>query len=180
MRWGATDAELVMPLPGDPLISPDRVVSTRAITINAPVEQVWPWLNQIGQERAGFYSYDWLENLFLARMRNADTIVPEMQGLELGDRVSYMGNGPEGTYATVDLIESGRYISLGGWTFYLEPLDERTTRLIIRYPGPKVATLGEKLYYYPIFEPIHFVMESGVMLGIKQRAERAAAQELLP
>jgi hypothetical protein len=179
-RWGATEAEQATPLPGDYLISPHRVISTRALTVHAPIATVWPWLNQLGQERAGFYSYDWLENLFLARMNNADRIVPELQGLAPGDRVSYMANGPEGTYATVDLIEPGRYLSLGGWTYYLQPVDARTTRFIVRYPGPIVKTVGDKLYYYAIFEPVHFIMESGMMMGIKYRAERAAAQEVQP
>jgi len=174
LRWGATDAELATPLPGDSLLPEDSVVSTRALTIDAPVADVWPWLNQIGQERAGFYSYDWLENLFLARMHNADRIVPELQGLKVGDRVSYMGDGPEGTYANVDMIEPGRYFSMGGWTFFLQPIDEQTTRFIVRYPSPELKTLGDRLYYYPIFEPAHFVMESGMMMGIKNRAESAA------
>jgi hypothetical protein len=174
LRWGATDAELAMPLPGDSLLPAGSVVSTRALTIHAPTSEVWLWLNQIGQERAGFYSYDWLENLFLARMNNADRIVPELQGLKVGDRVSYMGDGPEGTYAFVDMIEPERYFSMGGWTFFLQPIDEQTTRFVVRYPSPKLKTLSDKLYYYPIFEPAHFVMESGMMMGIKHRAESAA------
>jgi hypothetical protein len=177
LRWGSTDAELAMSLPGDSLLPADSVVSTRALTINAPASDVWPWLNQIGQERAGFYSYDWLENLFLAQMDNADRIVPELQGLKPGDRVSYMGGGPEGTYGTVDIIEPGRYFSMGGWTFFLQPIDERTTRFIVRYPSPELKSLTDQLYYYPIFEPAHFVMESGMMMGIKHRAESAVAQE---
>jgi hypothetical protein len=84
-----------------------------------------------------------------------------------------MGDGPEGTYAHVDMIEPGRYFSMGGWTFSLQPVDGQTTRFIVRYPSPGIKTLGDRLYYYPIFEPAHFVMESGMMMGIKHRAESA-------
>lgn len=62
-RWGATPDELEKPLPGDELVPDPGVVTTRAVTIDAPVEEVWPWLAQIGQDRGGFYSYEWLENL---------------------------------------------------------------------------------------------------------------------
>jgi hypothetical protein len=63
LRWGATHDEVQRPLPGDELVENPRFVSTRAITINAPAESVWPWLVQLGYGRGGFYSYDWLENL---------------------------------------------------------------------------------------------------------------------
>lgn len=84
LRWGATDEELGKPLPGDELVPHPGIESTRAITVNAPVEQVWSWLAQIGQDRGGFYSYEWLENLAGCRMRNADRVHPEWQHREVG------------------------------------------------------------------------------------------------
>src|SRR5918994_7083921 len=63
LRWGATEEGIAKPLPGDELVPNPAIESTRAITVNAPVEEVWPWLAQIGQDRGGFYSYEWLENL---------------------------------------------------------------------------------------------------------------------
>jgi hypothetical protein len=63
LRWGATDAEVRQPLPGDELVPESKLVATRAISIRAPASQVWPWLVQLGQGRAGLYSYEWLENL---------------------------------------------------------------------------------------------------------------------
>ena len=60
-RWGATDAEVRRAMPGDDLI-PDAASTTRAITIAAPAEQVWPWLVQLGYGRGGWYSYDWIDN----------------------------------------------------------------------------------------------------------------------
>jgi hypothetical protein len=78
MNWGATEAEQRMALAGDEVAaSPETTYFTRAITINAPADEVWPWLVQIGQDRAGFYSSDWLENIFLADIHNANAIRPE-------------------------------------------------------------------------------------------------------
>jgi hypothetical protein len=172
MRWGATDAELSMPLPGDGEIPADTVVSTRAITIHAPLEQVWPWLAQLGQEHGGFYSYDWLENLFAARMDNAETIVPEWQMPRLGDVVTLAQDGP--VVPRIVYIEPGRgFVLTDGWGFYLQPIDAGSTRLVVRYASFPVTGLGSASYYYPIFEPMHFVMEAGMMMGIKRVAEQA-------
>ncbi|MCC6454829.1 MAG: hypothetical protein IT328_07805 [Caldilineaceae bacterium] len=169
MQWGATDAEVSMPLPGDPYIPEKAVVSTRAITIQAPRAVVWAWLVQLGQGRGGFYSYEWLENLFAADMHNADSIVPELQQIKVGDHVSFQRNGP---FAVVALVDPERALVLeGGWTCVLEPVNDSTTRLIVRYASFEVNGFLSELFYYPIFEPAHFVMENGMMLGIKARAE---------
>jgi hypothetical protein len=181
MRWGATDAEIAMVLPGDPFIPATTVVSTRAITIHAPVAQVWHWLVQLGQQHAGFYSYDWLENLFAARMHNADQIVPEWQGTQVGDPVFMMANPPPMSVAEIVLLEPEQMLVLkGGWAFYLQPLDAQTTRFIVRYASfPVKGDLAAALYYYPMFEPAHFVMEAGMMLGIKARAEKLTSSDTL-
>jgi hypothetical protein len=171
MRWGATDAELAMRLPSDSLIPTGSVVSTRAITIDAPQAVVWRWLAQLGQGRGGFYSYTWLENLFDAEMRNADSIVPALQELRAGDRISYQQDGPSDR---VSHVEPGCCFTIGnGWQFYLQALEGDRTRLIVRYASDVASFPGGALFYYPIFEPAHFVMESGMMLGIKARAERS-------
>ncbi|MCW3081082.1 hypothetical protein [Segetibacter sp.] len=170
INWGATPADVSMSLPGGEFISSNRIVSTRAITIHATKEEIWPWIAQTGQNRGGFNSYYWLENLFGAKMVNADSAHSEWQNPQPGDTVYYGKN--EG-YAVVSLVKLNEYYSLGGWTFYLQPLDANNTRLIVRYPSmeirqSKLATL----YYYGLFEPLHFIMESGMMIGIKQRAEK--------
>jgi hypothetical protein len=173
MRWGARDGEISAPLPGDRWTPARAEVSTRSITIHAPVSQVWPWVAQLGQERGGFYSYDWLENLFLANMHNADRLLPEAQRLKVGDRFSYMEDGPPGTYGEILLVEPEHSLVVGaeGWTWVLEPAGEGATRLIVRYPFTVGAGLLGKFFYYAWFESAHFVMESGMMMGIKQRAE---------
>ena len=178
MRWGATDAELAMTLLGDSYIPATTVVSTRAITIHAPVAQVWPWIVQLGQQHGGFYSYGWLENLFAAQMHNADRIVLEWQDTQVGDLVFMMANPPPLSVAEIVLLEPERVMLLkGGWTFFLQPVDNQTTRFIVRYASfPMKGNLAATLYYYPMFEPAHFVMEAGMMLGIKACAERSVRE----
>jgi hypothetical protein len=169
LRWGATDEELSKPLPGDELVPHPGIESTRAITVNALVEQVWPWLAQIGQDRGGFYSYEWLENLAGCRMRNADRIHPEWQHREVGETV-YLHPA---TGMKVATFEEGRTIVLEGWgAFVVEPIDEKSTRVILRTRVPREAML----YYLLGIEIPHFVMEQRMLKGIKEQAERAARQ----
>jgi hypothetical protein len=88
LRRDATDDEVQQPLPGDELAPPHpKLNTTHAITIHAPAVDVWPWLVQIGQDRGGFYSYTWLENLVGCHMRNADRLRPAWQRLAVGDSV---------------------------------------------------------------------------------------------
>jgi hypothetical protein len=169
-NWGATSTEINMDLPGDEQISSNRIVSTRAISIHATKEKIWPWIAQTGQNRGGFNSYYWLENLFGAKMVNADSINPTWQHPIPGD-VVYYGKNQGSTLVT--LVKPNEYYSLGGWTFYLQKMDTSNTRLIVRYPSMEIKQ--SKLmtfYYYGLFEPLHFIMESGMMIGIKKNAER--------
>jgi len=180
--WGATDEEAREPLPGDEL--PGRTTSTRAVTIQAPAEEVWRWLVQIGQDRAGFYSYTPIENgLFRAGIRNADEVVPEWQERKRGDfiratRPDWMG----GRYADragwrVADIEPGRHMVLEGWgTFLVRPIDERSCRLIVRSHAPAPPAWLRPLEAI-VLEPGHFVMERRMMLRIKALAERTVARE---
>jgi hypothetical protein len=169
-NWGATFAEINMEFPTKENISSNRIVSTRAITIHAPKEKIWPWIAQTGQNCGGFNSYYWLENLFAAKMINAQSIRPEWQNPQAGDTVYYGKN--EG-YAIVSFVKQNEYYSLSGWTFFLQVIDSTTTRLIVRYPSMEIKqSKFTTVYYYALFEPLHFIMESGMMLGIKQKAER--------
>jgi hypothetical protein len=185
-KWGATEAEVKMSLPGDDLVPHPKLETTRAITIQAPAAEIWPWLVQLGQGRGGLYSYEWLENLIGCDMRNADRILPEHQDLKVGDKVRL---GPEGyPYFDVAGIEPGRTLILCGdmpseqtitttwiWLFYLTPLDEKSTRLIIRSRLVYEPTLGNFLSWRVFTDPISFVMERKTLQGIKVRAEAAAA-----
>lgn len=169
-NWGATPAEIRTDFPGDELIHADQIVSTRAIHIDATKEKIWPGIAQTGQNRGGFNSYYWLENLFGTKMVNATIAHPEWQNPQPGDTVYLGKNQP---YVLVSLAKINEYYSLGGWTFYLQSVDAGNTRFIVRYPSMEVRQ--SKLmnaFYYGWFEPVHFIMESGMMMGIKQKAER--------
>lgn len=173
LKWGATEEELKMPLPGDELVKHPKLNATHAITINAPVAEVWPWLVQVGQKRGGFYSYTWLENLVGCEMSNADQIVAEWQDLKVGDEVWLHPKAPP---LKVLAMEPGRAIVLeNSWTFVLHPIDDHTTRLIIRGRGDFNPDLKNALLNFilwrGVFEPAHFIMERKMMLGIKERAE---------
>ena len=169
LRWGATDEEINKALPGDELVPEPGIESTRAITVNAPVEEVWPWLAQIGQDQGGLYSYEWLENLAGCQMRNADRIHPEWQHRETGETVFlHPAYGPK-----VASFEPGRAIVLeGGWTFAVEPIDKENARVFLRSRTP--WGLGALSYLLAIELP-HFIMERRMLKGIKERAEQAKA-----
>jgi hypothetical protein len=190
LRWGATPEELTRVWPGDELSPRATEVSTRAVSIAAPPETVWAWLVQIGQDRAGFYSYTWLENLFRCDMPRVDSIVPEWQQRTLGDivwlarRDRYRGEARQ----KVVRIERGRVLSLaspsdwgrlvrretsrqGTWTFVLVPINARTTRLIVRSRGPEAPTVLGRLFHMAVFEPAHFIMERRMMLRLRTLAE---------
>lgn len=181
LRWGTTPAERVAALPGDEVLPRNgRYRIDHAITIRAPAEAVWPWLVQLGQDRGGFYSYDWLERAFGDDIRNADRIHPEWQRRAVGDTIratqpGYLG-GRFGTLGwRVTALEPNRVIGLENWgNFVLQPLDSSTTRLIVRTRGDGTPSwLG--LLLGPVdafvFEPVHFIMERGMLRGIRDRAE---------
>lgn len=181
LRWGATDEEVAMTLPGDELTPEPQLNATHAITINAPVSTVWPWLVQIGQRRGGFYSYTWLENLVGCQMENAERVHLEWQELNVGDEVWLHPKAPP---LRVLFIEPERHLVLEKcWGFYLRPLDEHTTRLLIRGRGEFIPYFKQAwlntLYWRGLFEPAHFIMERRMLYGIKERAE-AAALKLQP
>lgn len=174
-NWGATPAEQAMALPGDELTPTAAGFGTRAITIHAPAEQVWPWLVQLGQDKAAFYSHDWLENLFWVDYHNADEIHPEWQdlqkdGLVRGAAADYLGGrlGSELGWR-MKVFEPGKALYLWG-PLVLLPVDANTSRLIARTPLNSTRgvswLLGAMLY-----DPMHFVMERGMLLGVRDRAE---------
>jgi len=175
-QWGATQIEAQMQLPGDAFVPNPVLASTRAITIQAPIAAVWPWLVQMGQGRGGLYSYERLENLVGCDMRNADRILPEHQQIAVGDRVRLVPEG-RGPYFLVLAIEPNRAIILGGddppttWGFILTALDANRTRLIIRSRQDYERKFGNVLGWRVFTDPISFWMERKMLQGIKKRAE---------
>jgi hypothetical protein len=177
LTWGATPDETARRLPGDELLEEADMVSTRAITIDAPASAVWPWLVQMGVGRGGAYTYDWIERLLGLDMHSADRIAPELQRLEVGDVLPMKPDEPG---MRVEILEPQRVLSLRSedgrwvWTFALAE-DGRTTRLISRNRADtRGSGLGERLAML-VMEPGSLVMERKMLLGIKARAERLAS-----
>jgi hypothetical protein len=180
--WGSTEGERTQPLPGDEL-APDAEQQTHAITIDAPPGAVWPWLVQMGQGRAGFYSHDRVERVVGADIRNADKIHPEWQQLAVGDLVRTYRNVPkfEPLGWIVAIIEPEAVLVVheparGGvinssWALVLEGVGERT-RLISRWRFRRRGVF-HAVFKGLIFDPAHFIMETGVLRGVKTRAEQA-------
>ena len=185
-RWGASDLETGDRFPGDDLVAEPRMTVTHAVSVNAAPEQIWPWLIQLGVDRGGMYSYDWLENLFGLRVRSADTIVAEWQGLQPGGFIRFtpidypLRPGPGVHVISMDaprsLVgcfgpESQQPTPCSGtWQFILAPQEAGTTRLILRshmaLPGTVAGALI-KAFQFPTF-----IMEQAMLRGIRARAER--------
>ena len=167
---------------------------THAVTIGASPVHVWPWLTQIGQGRAGLYSYDKLENLFGCRLHSAERVVHDLQHIGVGDEVRLVPADYRAPLRfEVATVESERTLVLKApgtreqafeqgfpycsWAFVLKEAEGGATRLLSRWrsdfePG-LVAELRDKWG----LEVVHFLMERKMLLGIKARAERTTAPE---
>jgi len=174
LTWGATAEEAAARLPGDELLPTADIVSTRAISVAAPAAAVWPWLVQMGPGRGGAYTYDWIENLFGLGMHSVDRVIPELQGLAVGDVVPVSPNGPgmrvetlEPERALVSRSEDGRWV----WAFVLVAEDGGTRLLSRNRISTAGSSLGARLGMLAM-EPGSLVMERKMLLGIRQRAER--------
>ncbi len=177
LRWGATEEEISASLPGDELVPRPLSISNRAITIHAPASAIWPWLVQMGGDKGGLYSYTWLEKMVNCPIVNADRIHPEWQELKVGDLVKMCPNEPAPPPYIVAAIDPGRALVLGHhpqedpggwsdtWAFVLRPIDDQATRLVLRTR----SAIAES--WWRIIEPGVFLMEQGMLRGIRDRAE---------
>lgn len=171
-NWGSTAAEQQMVLPGDEVIPHGAGQSTLALTINAPADVVWQWLVQIGQDRAGFYTYTWLENLVGADIHNANEIHPEWQHLGVGDGwrlvpSDYLGGIGKDAMSPVLMIEPGHVLVLEMFGAHvIEPIDAQSSRLIVRGASGTPNVMSVML-----MDPIVFTLERRMLLGLKSRAE---------
>jgi hypothetical protein len=192
LRWGATADEAHRVLPGDDLVPQPKINATHAITIHAPIEQVWPWIVQIGYGRGGFYSYEFVENAMGLDIHNANRILPEHQSLNVGDVIPFAPSGFDVPVAIVEpprvlvvhgdtrtggsgapKMRPGDYLSVA-WSWHLEPIDGGTTRFVERWRLDFGPGLINTLAYRVFLEPGAFIMERKMLLGIKQRAEALA------
>jgi hypothetical protein len=175
LTWGARDDEVARRLPGDELLPGADLVTTRAITVDAGPEAIWPWLVQMGSGRAGAYTYDWIENLLALDMHSADAILPQFQDVKVGDEIP-MGTGRP--TMRVEVLDPPRAFAIRianmswAWIFALAP-EGSSTRLISRNRIATASVPPLSRLFYPLFmEPGSLVMERKMLLGIKQRAER--------
>lgn len=191
-RWGATRAEVDGPMPGDELVPEPMLGYTRAITIDAPRGDVWPWLAQFGQGRGGFYSFDALENLVGCRIHSTDRLLPGHQDPRPGDLIR---SGPEGKrYAAWQIldVDAPRHLVMMGadpetmeappvpdripdrgfaastWQWALRPLGDGATRVVVRQ---RLAFSPRQRMLWRFVEPLNFVMEREMLRGIRRRAE---------
>jgi hypothetical protein len=186
LSWGSTAGERERALVGDD-IAPGAVSTTRALSIDAPVAAVWPWLAQLGQDRAGFYSYEILEDLAGCQMPRAEGILPGAQEWKTGDSLwMYPPEKLDGVgSAPLRAVVPGRALAFatwragtahlrtpdGSWAFVLEPSESGDTRLVVRSRGIAPRSLGALLFDRAVFEPMHFAMERRMMEGIRGFAE---------
>jgi hypothetical protein len=183
---GATKDEVQRALPGDELVSDPKFVWNQAITIHAPAAEVWPWIVQIGNQRAGWYSWDAIHRLLGVagsvqyEDRSADRIIPELQNLEIGNEIRMMPEdmGIPG-YAVVSIEPERALVTHiddengASWVWVLDPIDARTTRLIVRF-RQKWAPGLMGLAFWIGDELGSLVMQPKTLSGIKERAEAAA------
>jgi len=179
LTWGARPGEVSMKLPGDELLADAGLVSTRAVTIDAPPAAIWPWLVQMGSGRGGAYTYDWIENLLGLHMHSARQVLPQFQDLEVGDELPL---GPGRPVMRVEVCDPERTLAIrfadGNWVWIFALVAENgQTRLISRNRiDARGGLLPVRLFNLLVMEPGSLVMERKMLLGIKQRAEDLACQ----
>lgn len=189
-HWGVSEAEAEAPHAGDQLVPTPLWSWTHGVEIDAPTERVWRWVSQLGADRGGFYSYQWLENLAGCGLRNADAVHQEWE-LELGDDLVLHPKVPALTivqlergrhlvaYAPADeaALAAGKPWAVASWLFELQDLPQGRTRLISRYRVDCSGDFANRLALGPsLLEPIGFAMDRRMLLGIKQRVERESRQ----
>jgi len=191
-RWGATDEEVARPYPGADLVPDGERAATMAVTIDAPPDQVWPWLVQMGGDRGGWYSWDRLDN---GGRPSAREVHLEWQDLAVGDHVKYwMRSGPVDAWE-VAALEPNRFLGLRGlkdlrgqdldssqprpaayveglWGFWLSELPGGQTRLVISgYQTIRPRWLGRFVLYW-LYIPVTWIMQARMLAVLKGRIER--------
>lgn len=177
LRWGATNEEIRRAMPGDDIVGDPSFNATRAVTIRASAECIFPWIVQMGVKRAGWYSYDLLDNL--ARP-SAEVILPEHQNVQIGTLIPMSPDGKQGMY--VKNFKANEWMlwwdnkgdSSWVWGIYSE--GEARSRLVTRV-RVKYRWFSPTILFSLIIEFFDIVMMRKCMLGIKRRAEVLSLSE---
>lgn len=192
--WGTTEPERSMALPGDQLIPRPDEVQTMAVTVSARPDEVWPWLVQMGVDRAGLYSYTWVENgLLRLNVSKADRVHPEWQDLKVDDIIAFTPVGYPGGRRGPRVVEiqSGSHLVLdsspgappgtvtGTWQFVLRDAGDAGTRLLLRTLTGPGRPLSLRVTDF-LLRPGYLVMDRAMLLGIKKRAEGHARRKPPP
>ncbi|MDR3661325.1 MAG: SRPBCC family protein [Mycobacterium sp.] len=184
-NWGTTKQECQQKFPGDKLVRSPALQSTEGVLIDAPVDAVWPWLLQMGQDRAGFYTFEAMESLLGLDYHGDDTIHPEWQRLAPGDPIrlappGWLGRRDGLLLRVAQIVEKQSIVLTGAppefpwtavWSFHLEPHWENQCRLLVRtraglrHPG--------QLFVTELASPVVALTVRGMLLGIRDRAEAA-------
>ncbi len=178
LRWGATDEEIGRAMPLDEEVPEPTYVTNRAITIEAPPEEVWPWIAQMGElPRGGFYSYVAVERLLGMKVANAERVLPGHQDPKVGDALDRAGR------MRVKAVVPGRMLVLGPpplpdlqvtWAMVLSPAGENATRLVSRCRA-RLPRNARGLLLFLMLDPGQFLMERRMLLELKRRAESRPA-----
>lgn len=168
--WGATEAEVRRELPGDHLVH-EAAATTRAVTIDAPPAAVWPWLVQIGFGRAGWYSYDWIDN---DGAPSADRVLEACQDLGVGDRIPMT---PDLGFVVVALDPPTALVAISddgstSWCLHVDDAGNGSSRLVSRFRTHADDSFGA-LLWTAIADPGAFVMERRMLKGLRRRVEAA-------
>ena len=174
-RWGTQVDERTVVLPGDDLINDPARVANRAVTINAPIEKIYPWILQIGADKSGMYSYTWLEQTLGCKMAKDETLHPEWHNLAEGDEMKMCaGDFAPPPYIVARVLpnetvvfghkEGEKWVET--WQFILQPQTDGSTRLIARTSTNMTGGFWE------VIRPISFMMERKMLLTIKEISER--------
>ena len=190
LSWGATDEEVHESFPGEDLIPNGQRGGTMAVTINAPPSSVWPWLVQMGCDRAGWYSWDQLDN---GGVPSAEHIHPDWQDLAVGDHLLSTPSG--NVWFEVASIEPEQFLALrasinlrtgrpfdtalgrpdfyldGVWSFQLKPLPGERTRLVVSGYASARPKLLQKIADFFFLEPAHWIMQTRQFTNLKRRTE---------
>jgi len=174
MTWGATDEEVARAMAGDELLENPHLNATRAVEIDAPPEEVWPWIVQMGHRRGGFYSLDNLDN---DGQPSAERIIPEFQNLAVGDSIPLGGPSlkvvamePNRAMLWVFAEDAGSW-QKATWSWGLYPTADGNTRLVSRLRQRYRFDSLRETVLWSLLDATEIMMMRSCLLGIKHRVE---------